>query len=511
MSVSLTTHDLYSLRRAIAESLPSVDHAGAQIQQIPALTYVPPSHAKALDPESSVVEGIRGAGKSFWWAALASGEHRNYVVNAFPDVHLNPSTIVHQGFGDASGSVDAPSKDVLAKLFLDFNNPRAIWRAVLAHKLDFPMPFPQQAQKGDEKGDEKDQGIWSTRTEWVKNNPALFDDLLVGVDTGLRRDGKTAMVLFDALDRLAVTWQDIRPLARGLLQVAQDMRATRCIRLKIFVRPDMLEDKAIVGFPDASKLLARRANLNWRKVDLYALFFQCMGNAKTAGGESFRSLTQQTLALSWQKTDDLWLIPKEICGDEALQENLFQALAGKTMSASPTGLKRGNPYKWVVNHLQDGRDQVSPRSFCEALRQAAEKSMSDFETYPLPLHFKAIQAGVQAASAIRMNELVHEDYPWVEHVMSPLRGELTVPCFPKDISAIWQRHEVLNTLGDALNDSSKLVKLPPQHLTDGYEGVLLDLMELGLIQRLTDGRIQMPDVYRIAFGLGRRGGVKPLK
>ena len=24
-------------------------------------------------------------------------------------------------------------------------------------------------------------------------------------------------------------------------------------------------------------------------------------------------------------------------------------------------------------------------------------------------------------------------------------------------------------------------------------------------------RIQMPDVYRIAYGLGRRGGVKPLK
>ncbi|MBK7955386.1 MAG: hypothetical protein IPK02_16360 [Candidatus Accumulibacter sp.] len=503
MSVSLTANDLSSLRRAIAEGLPSVDHAGAQSQQIPALTYVPPSHAKALDPESSVVEGIRGAGKSFWWAALSSDEHRKFVVKAFPDVHLNPSMIVHQGFGDASGSVDAPSKDVLAKLFLDFNNPRAIWRAVLAHKLNFPIPFPQQAQDG--------QGVWSTRTAWVTDNPELFDDLLMGVDTGLQRDGKTAMVLFDALDRLAETWQDIRPLARGLLQVAQDMRATRCIRLKIFVRPDMLEDKAIVGFPDASKLLARRANLNWRKVDLYALFFQCLGNAKKAGGESFRSLTKQTLALTWQKTDDLWLIPKELCGDEELQENLFQALAGKAMSASPTGLKRGKPYKWVVNHLQDGRDQVSPRSFCEALRQAAEKSMSDFETYELPLHFKSIQAGVQAASGIRVNELVHEDYPWVEHVMTPLRGELTVPCFPKDISAIWKRHEVLDNLSDALNDSSNLVKLPPQHLSDGYEGVLLDLMELGLIQRLSDGRIQMPDVYRIAFGLGRRGGVKPLK
>jgi hypothetical protein len=35
--------------------------------------------------------------------------------------------------------------------------------------------------------------------------------------------------------------------------------------------------------------------------------------------------------------------------------------------------------------------------------------------------------------------------------------------------------------------------------------------EIGVMQRLPDGRIQMPDVYRIAFGLGRRGGVKALK
>jgi hypothetical protein len=32
-----------------------------------------------------------------------------------------------------------------------------------------------------------------------------------------------------------------------------------------------------------------------------------------------------------------------------------------------------------------------------------------------------------------------------------------------------------------------------------------------LLERLRDQRIQMPDVYRIGFGFGRRGGVKPLK
>ncbi|HRD91906.1 MAG TPA: hypothetical protein PK201_02180 [Accumulibacter sp.] len=498
----MTTQDKKSLRQAIAEGLPQVAHAGATTQQPPALTYVPPSHAKALDPENSVVEGIRGAGKSFWWAALSSTEHRKFVVSAFPDAHIAPSTIIRQGFGDAAGSLDAPSKDVLASLFPQIKNARTIWRAVIAHQIQFPPPFPQAAPDG--------VNVWAARTAWVHDNPESFDSMLLGADNALHRDGKTLLVLFDALDRLAETWADIRPLARGLLQVAQDMRSTRSVRLKVFVRPDMLEDRAIVGFPDASKLLARRANLNWRKVDLYALFYQCVGNA-TQGGALFRDLTATTLSLEWQKAESLWLIPKELCGNEDLQEKLFESLAGKAMSSSPTGLKRGTPYKWAVNHLQDGRDQVSPRSFCEALRKAAELSLSDFEDHELPLHFKSIQAGVQTASQVRVDELVLEDYPWVENVMSPLRGELTVPCFPADISAIWKRHGVLERLGDELNDPGKSVKLPPQHLVDGLDGVLLDLAELGLIQRLSDGRIQMPDVYRIAFGLGRRGGVKPLR
>ncbi|HET7867340.1 MAG TPA: hypothetical protein VFL86_23290, partial [Burkholderiaceae bacterium] len=105
----------------------------------------------------------------------------------------------------------------------------------------------------------------------------------------------------------------------------------------------------------------------------------------------------------------------------------------------------------------------------------------------------------------------HEDYPWVAHVMAPLRGELQVPCLSEDILVRWRKSRALETLSGELQQSGSSVKLPPQHLADGPEGVLADLQELGLIQRQHDGRIQMPDVYRIAFGLGRRGGVKPLK
>ena len=51
----------------------------------------------------------------------------------------------------------------------------------------------------------------------------------------------------------------------------------------------------------------------------------------------------------------------------------------------------------------------------------------------------------------------------------------------------------------------------PPHFGEGPTGVLRDLKDLGVLDFIWDGRIQMPDIYRIAFGLGRRGGVKPLK
>ncbi|MGH7908628.1 MAG: hypothetical protein ACRENW_02125, partial [Thermodesulfobacteriota bacterium] len=102
------------------------------------------------------------------------------------------------------------------------------------------------------------------------------------------------------------------------------------------------------------------------------------------------------------------------------------------------------------------------------------------------------------------------DYPWVELLMKPLSGQITVPCSAEEILSLWSEEKTIDKLRNLAGQVDE-VKLPPQHLDEGPEGIFQDLEGLGLIQRLGDGRIQMPDVYRIAFGLGRRGGVRPLK
>ena len=485
--------DHQELRVALRDSLPAVDQAGADDTRSPGFTFVPPSHAKALDIDSSVVEGIRGAGKSFWWAHLASAEHRRYVAAAFQDIRLGSAFEAVQAFGAQSVSTRAPSPDVLAVL-LKSHPARAIWRTVLAHNAGFGAPFPASAN-------------WADRVQWVAERPEDFDELLRLKDAELDAKGQSLVVLFDALDRLADDWSTIRPLSRALLQLALDVRSTRRIRFKVFLRPDMLQDREIIGFPDASKLLARKADLRWQRADLYALMFQCAANAEH-GGAAFRQLATETTGQAFTSAEQVWLLPRALRSDEGLQERLFERLAGKTMASGPSGYKRGKPYTWLVNHLLDGLGQVSPRSYCAAVRHAAEHTPADA---PTALHFRAIQAGVQAASRIRVNEVTTEDYPWIEFVMQPLRGKVTVPCAAGEFERLWEKDQTIERLEDQLAQSDVGVKLPPQSLSRGAAGLLDDLQSLGLIERLRDQRIQMPDVYRIGFGFGRRGGVKPMK
>lgn len=477
------------IRLGIQEAASTLDQTQVSAKQPPSFTYVPPTHARALDPEATLIEGMRGAGKSFWWSLLVSPDHRDFVRTNYPEAQLPSGLEVGQGFGTAFANENYPDPETLSKLVQLFK-PRIIWRAVIAVHAKFDGGFAELTD-------------WMQRVKWIDSNPEKFSVALAAADQRLQRTGSTLLVLFDALDRLADDWQHIRPLAKGLLQVALEVRSTKNIRCKVYVRPDMLRDEEITSFPDFVKLEAGKAVLTWRRADLYSLLFQCLGNAPT-GGEQFRALAEALSAKSKESATSPWKVPLALRTNEQLQESLFEKLAGKAMGAST---KRGKPYTWLVNHLQDSMDQVSPRSFFAALKAASVETPED---EVLPLHYRGIQVGVQQASQIRVKEII-EDYPWVRWVMEPLRGNLTVPCAVRDIDKIWKDERTLVSLETRLARQGNAVKLPPQNLDFGTPGILGDLESLGMLERIEGKRIQMPDVYRVAFGFGRRGGVKPLK
>lgn len=479
-----------AIRGGIKEAAAVLAQDQATSTRPEAFTYVPPTHAKALEVDATMVEGIRGAGKSFWFSLLASPKHLSFVRNSFPEARLPKGVKVVQGFGMGLSIAQAPDSATLSNLVERKLPERAIWRAVVAHLVGIGGVFAEQRK-------------WMDRVRWVQENPEDYASAIEAADERLASKDESLLILFDALDRMADDWVHINKLAKGLLQVALEMRSKRCVRCKVFIRPDLLQDSGVTSFADYSKLLATKASLVWQRADLYALLYQCLGNA-TVSRIHFAALAAKGKTSQTIKSSGNWALPNPLRYDEARQEALFERIAGEAMGSS---IKRGKPYSWLVNHLQDGLNQVSPRSFLAALDTAAVETADDFE---LPLDYRGIQRGVQSASQIRVQEIT-EDYPWVKQVMEPLRGNLTVPCLASDIELIWKQQKTIDQLEAQLLREHTAVKLPPQNLDKGPSGIVLDLESLGMVQRMEGKRIQMPDVFRVAFGLGRRGGVKPLQ
>src|SRR5260370_9873241 len=110
------------LRAALRGALPENDQISGNLRE-PQFTYVPPSHAKALNPDNTIVEGMRGAGKSHWWAALNLLEHRRYLAAAFPEARIESNFETSQGFGLGLPPQHAPSNATLPSLQATSNPP----------------------------------------------------------------------------------------------------------------------------------------------------------------------------------------------------------------------------------------------------------------------------------------------------------------------------------------------------------------------------------------------------
>jgi hypothetical protein len=453
------------LRDAVLSSIPAEP---SQFNAVaPQFVYIPPTHMRALDPDAMVVAGIRGAGKSFWWHALQDQDVRALATRG--------DLTVSAGFGSGSNP-EWPDKDELASLLKASFSPRLIWKAVVLRQVASSRVPP---------------GSWHEVVRWVSESPSLVAGFVREADAALADRGSTHAVLFDALDTTADAWTDRQTLLRGLLELVLEFRSLRAIRAKVFVRPDMLEDPNVKAFPDASKVITSRVRLDWREADLYGLLFTYLGNASSSqGAEAFRDLT----GAPWEKTAVGWRIPRNLRTNMEAQAAIFVRIAGPWMG---TDKRRGKTYTWVPNHLSDAFGSASPRSFLAAIRRAAETPETEGQAHAL--HWSGLQDGVRAASEYRVQEIA-EDLPWAHAAMDML-ADVVVPCQPSALLSAWRNGGLTQRL-----EREKL-RAPPEA---GLSVIIKELASAGILAHLPDGRINIPDVYRVGFGLRRRGGFAPL-
>lgn len=427
--------------------------------------YTAKSHRSALDPERALVVGNRGMGKSFWAHALLNPEIRAATAKEFGFPAL-ASTDVQVGFnGSARFEGIAPTAAMVAQADTG-ENGFALWPAVLARAV---APYSSVVLPES----------YLDLVGWVQADAERSARLFTQADDVLRQQGKRLLLVFDALDLLAADWKTGRRRLQGLLMLALATASFRSIRTKIFLRLDQFEDPDLFAFPDGSKV-RNPVDLRWTVEDLYRLLFH-----RLRGCPAFARLRDET---------------QRGRGDAI--PALVRLLAGAYMGSGPT---RGHVHTWMPTHLADAFDQISPRTFLTAWREAAGHEPSPTET---AVDHHGILEGVRKASADRLAE-IEQDYPWVPTVLEPLRGQ-SVPMPQEELVRIWKQRQTAAQALERAERQDRPILIEREANPSTPEAALLNALKIiGVLSLRKNGKVDIPDIFRVQAAIKRRGGVKP--
>ena len=445
----------------------------------PEQAFLPAGHRGILDLKRQLVVGNRGMGKSFWTHALANPELRERLAD-FYDYPLLKNTRVEIGFNGSSAiGTFAPTVDEIASIHKEFGNPDQLWKAVL---LRISLKIC----------DDRTIDLQEANAE-LSRSPNAYAEALSRLDKSLASQQRHLLVVFDALDRLGSDWAIIRDLSRALLRLGIGLQSFRSIRAKIFMRVDQFSDEELFRFPDSSKIRNDHVSLVWLASELYGLLlFETLRGSQDAEREL------RSLAKSLSTTQALPVDGRDPRAHVDEQRQLIHALAGEFMGSNR---KRGLVYTWVPLHLSDAANTCSPRTFLTAWKMAADHQ-------PPPsnraVDHLGLLDGVRSASTSRLNEL-YEDYPWIRPSLGALRRQL-VPMTREQLFELWRDSKVIQEIKDSARTQG--TNLPPG-LVEGQEPetLLAAMKNVAVMEERSNGKINVPDIFRVDAGILRKGGV----
>ncbi|WP_200379521.1 P-loop NTPase family protein [Rubrivivax gelatinosus] len=468
----------FAIRRAIADfRLARKVEPNATI--LPQEVFLPVGHRGVLDMRRQLVVGERGMGKSFWTHALSNEDVRDKLAAYYRFPELKSTEVIIGFNGSDRRQRLAPTVDDLAEIRqLPNFKPDLVWKALLLR-----MAEDKLGKKFDTMAD---------TITLLDQQPSRYSEALSQLDDHLTVNRRNLLIVFDALDRLAMDWSTIRELTRALLRLAIGLQSFRSIRAKIFMRVDMFSDREIFRFQDSSKIKNDHVSLMWQAEELYGLvLFEILRDHD--GEAALKRLAAQT--------ETLPALP--INGEDSRlhvneQRRLVHALAGEFMGSNK---KRGLVYTWVPLHLSDAANTCSPRTFLTAWNVAAER-------VPAPtdhaIDHLGLLDGVRSASRSRLNEL-YEDYEWIRPSLEALQRQF-VPMSRDQLFQLWNDHRVMQAIAASTHGE---VSKTPAGLTDSpeFEALLQAMKAVAVMDERSNGKINVPDIYRVEAGILRKGGV----
>src|SRR5208283_1410506 len=286
--------------------------------------YAPETHATALDPAIPIIVGSRGVGKSFWSGVLGQEATRGAAAVAYPRLGLSNLKVGFGFTGYVSGpdGVSSEALNALVPPDAGMDQAKAFWWATIlraAARAAGDQPRLSELVPA---------GLdWETR-----------EDVITQHEQRLRGEGKVLLVVYDALDAVATNWPRRRLLTEALLEVVWAMRAYRAIKLKLFLRPDQIDDDAL-RFVELPKLRTGAVRLAWEGTDLYGLLFARL--ALSSNGDQKRSFLKiaQEHRISAPDSDGILSRRWPLTHSMEDQVSVMRSFAGPFMAPGPNGFK----------------------------------------------------------------------------------------------------------------------------------------------------------------------------
>ncbi|MFZ1058064.1 MAG: hypothetical protein WAP47_02605, partial [Candidatus Rokuibacteriota bacterium] len=447
-----------------------------------------PEHLRLLDPEVVLVVGPRGSGKTEIARVLTDAKLYEAVSRHAPAVRL-PS-------GQSKWIRAFPSgpegfETIGLRNFINIHGDpteelQGLWFAYLVRTLSGELDKEQRTGLDpllNPQGAEVESIAKAFRD--LGTQPVVALDLL---DARLKNENRFVFVTYDELDTLGGgEWKLIEAGVRGLVAFwAAYARRWRRIRAKLFLRTDLYDRHAKTGGADLAKLAAGRVDLVWNDRDLYGLLLKRLVNVD----EALARYVKDVRGIEWDQDQSLGKIPRMQKWQNA--RPVVERMVGAYMGANQ---KKGLVYRWLLDHVRDGLGRAFPRPFVRLIEEAARQELRHFGTLRQPrlLEPASLRRSLDRVSEDHVADSRHE-WPWLDTVKKKLAGDPLVP---------WQQEKDVTGLleGLARNGGGSV---PP------FEGreLLEYLLEIGILRRRPDGRVDAPDLFLAGLGLRRKGGVK---
>lgn len=463
--------------------------------------FVPPSHYKALTPKTMLVEGMRGAGKSFWTKVLHDPILRKALSHSNTDIWLRDElqqiSDCKALLWDKTSSQDLPNQISVSRWLSepDFE-PMLFWAAVVLGQFEID---PQLGMPIEDLYDP-----WSQKIQWAQENPERIIRALKALDKQFTASNQIVLVVIDGLDRVSNQFAHTQSLMRGLFQLLLEFRYAKGLRFKVFVREDIISNTGAT-VSDASKIINEKVTLDWTQQDLFGLAFHFIAQKESLFQRRFAEISKTTGKFTGERWEHPNLLNKET------QEDFWIWLAGPYMGNAAT---KGHTYSWIFKHLADGKGRISPRTFLLAVSYSLSATQSNYSGHDLIIHHEAIRDGVRKASEARVDELDNE-YFWVRRAIEIIKTKgRTVPIDWSELRQIWLSHKAMENDTISLIEKEQKNALIPWQADSDWEtkaNFLRDTMSnIGVLQlRERQGvlRIDLPDIFRLAYKVGRNGGI----